>query len=566
MADEKAIPFESFAALRADHSRLLKARASKEPGATPPTEEEVSLFLARALATGRRLDAPSERESAQSAMDYWTATLCTLPHRTVRKAAFSTGTGDGTVDMCVLLEPFDVATAKRVVADAEAWFVSLSPDDQATVRRVLMRLVVLSADGKTFASAPAPRSALDSFGPPERVEALLATLVEKQLVRLPPGETPTVALRYDASMREWERLAGWLDKRLRFRQAVKYWRANGDAPAALIRDEPLDEAREYHDKDHLEEQFVATSGNRAKEQDRIERHLHRWKFWLAAALACVFAFVAVQSWWAKSASNAASNAALAAEQAKKEFVTMQMDGLIADGLADSISMSALIELLTKHDAHYAKKLLVVQILGQLVSSPSEEAWDIAQKTWAVLEIDLRNDPAPGKSFWFENDFFPGKAEKGVPTTNRDRIALLTKSRRQSRDHRIELYWISTDLKKWLEPRLPKGVKGRWYSVACSTAATLAKAAREKRAFEEVAAFEGLFWRLYLGEMVLVESEAVEGKMVRFGRLLDEWEKLGGDAKALAELAEKMQQAADELKKACERDTSEVAPASKDTRR
>lgn len=551
---DKDAPFESFRDLRADHSRLLKAKAAKGPAAKGPSSEEVSLFLARARATGRKLDATSQREAAQSAIDYWTATLYAMSGgATVGTAAPPVRAG-GTPDMHSMLEPFDTATVKKVADDAEAWFAGLSPENQASARRALMRMVVLPADAKAFASSPVSRASLDSFGTPELIDAGLAKLEAMQILRLTPGDAPgtaLVGLRFEALMREWPRMAGWLNQRLRFREAVRFWEANAFAPSALIRDDLLDEAREYHDLDPLEQQFVATSGKRAREQDRIDRHWHNWRFWLAVALAGVFALGAFQFWRARSWEQAKRQA----ETAKKEIVTMQMVGLIADGLADSISMSVLIELLTKHDAHYAKKLLIVQILGQMVSAPSEDAWVAAKETWTVFEIDLKDDPAPDDSFWFKNDFFPGKAEESVPTTNQARIALLTKNRRQSHDHRIELYWISKDLKPWLGPKIPNGVKGRWYAVARSTADALAKAARDGRTFEEVAAFEGLFWRLYLGEMVLVEGEAVEGKMVRFGHLLQEWEKRGGDAKAPAELAEKMQRAAVELKTACELDTN-----------
>src|SRR4051794_26835779 len=103
MPPDKVSPFSSFVALRAEHSRLLKARASREQGANPPTEAEITDFLARSRVTGRRLDSPSERDAAQSAMDYWTATLYTLLEKSPQAPELA---GKAT-DAHALLEPFD---------------------------------------------------------------------------------------------------------------------------------------------------------------------------------------------------------------------------------------------------------------------------------------------------------------------------------------------------------------------------------------------------------------------------------------------------------------------------
>ena len=544
MADEKATPFESFAALRADHSRLLKARASKGPGANPPTKEEVLLFLARALATGRRLDAPAERESAQSAMDYWSATLCTLPDRTVRKAASSTGTGDGTVDMCVLLEPFDVATAKRVVADAEAWFLSLPPDDQATVRRVLMRLVVLSVDGKTFASKPASRSALDPFGPPERVEALLAALVEKPLVRLPPGATPTVALRYDASMREWPRLADWLDKRLRFRQAARYWRANGDAPAALIRDEPLDEAREYHDKDHLEERFIATSGSRAREQDRLFKGL--------IGIAFVFAVIAAGFfWWAKRTASAEQELRIRAETSKREAVERQNAVLLEDARSEGRSTLTLASILLQGgeaSIHVATKVLIIHTLGHVAFAESEGSAAIARVNWQRLRAQLvsRDD-------WFKTDFLDEEE-------NAEHIRHLTTTWPADEESVRAMLAVSRFFRDAIEETAAEGVylkrlnrakvKEVWYEQAIQAAEKLSAAANRGEPLTWSSPYSKAFWCLYTGELILVESAEVAAAMARFGNELREWER-SKDGKAPADVAARLEHLAGALREACD---------------
>ncbi len=73
-----AVPqdFPSYEALRLAHTELLRQhRQAADPNAVLP---EIEAFLARAQATGARLDDESERQSAQSLLDYWTTSLFRL--------------------------------------------------------------------------------------------------------------------------------------------------------------------------------------------------------------------------------------------------------------------------------------------------------------------------------------------------------------------------------------------------------------------------------------------------------------------------------------------------------
>lgn len=66
-------PFPSLAALRTGHNMLL--RAHQEQGDVQPLVGEIAAFLRQGQATGVLLDAEQERWTAQSLLDYWTATL-----------------------------------------------------------------------------------------------------------------------------------------------------------------------------------------------------------------------------------------------------------------------------------------------------------------------------------------------------------------------------------------------------------------------------------------------------------------------------------------------------------
>src|SRR5262249_18800254 len=140
-------PFDSLADLRAEHLRLLKqskeSAAQSDPGAAELATAVVE-FLARTQATGKRLDTPSDREAAQSILDYWTATLFTLPGGVSARStlpALIPGTSEDAVNL--RLADFDTDKVLSVATAASQWLAALPPEDQALVRRILMRLVVL---------------------------------------------------------------------------------------------------------------------------------------------------------------------------------------------------------------------------------------------------------------------------------------------------------------------------------------------------------------------------------------------------------------------------------------
>src|SRR5947209_7636805 len=69
--------FSSLDAMRAEHNELLRLkRAGTDPG---DMRRRIKSFLGRAGAAGAYLDASADRAAAQSLLDYWTATLFTLP-------------------------------------------------------------------------------------------------------------------------------------------------------------------------------------------------------------------------------------------------------------------------------------------------------------------------------------------------------------------------------------------------------------------------------------------------------------------------------------------------------
>jgi hypothetical protein len=70
-------PFDTLSALRAAHGELMReSRNQVQPRELVPG---IRAFLLRAIATGTRLGAESEREAAQNILDYWAASLLATP-------------------------------------------------------------------------------------------------------------------------------------------------------------------------------------------------------------------------------------------------------------------------------------------------------------------------------------------------------------------------------------------------------------------------------------------------------------------------------------------------------
>jgi DNA/RNA endonuclease G (NUC1) len=290
---EADVRFSSLAAMQAAHRELL--RASKEKPSD--IRARVLRFLEQGRRTGTLLDTLEERGSAQSLLDYWTATLYSLPR------------GEGTpeaVPDAVLLE-FDARALQSVAQSAEETLAALSPKEQELARRLLLQLVRLAPDGGSFELVPLQRDALESLGKAEQVRGLVEQLQRARVVRVVPGEHPErtqVELLHPALTREWARLKTWLGQRARFREATANWEQHGRSAATLARGVWLEEALGYHDLNRLEQEFIQASQRGEVRRSRALR---------AVATGCfALAVVAGIGWFQ------AEQAKLAADAARQE--------------------------------------------------------------------------------------------------------------------------------------------------------------------------------------------------------------------------------------------------------
>lgn len=296
MTSTDAAPFESLSELRSEHGRLLRAAARTSPRTDapgPPLAEDVIRFLTRARATGAKLDSPADREAAQGVLDYWTATLFTLPNGVSAASnlpSLMPGESDAAVN--VQLAEFDSATLESACAAADRWLAAQAEPDRELARHVLMRLVRLQSDGTKFDPVPSVRGALHDLDTPERVSATIDGLVNAAVVRVTRSETPDmdrVALRSPQLLSHWGTLRAWLDHRLALRETVSEWQNNGRLPSYLLTGDALEEARNYYDRNAIEFEF--TEKSRSREQRRSSRN--RIMVWVLGAALLVIVGAAV---------------------------------------------------------------------------------------------------------------------------------------------------------------------------------------------------------------------------------------------------------------------------------
>jgi hypothetical protein len=183
-------PFDSLAALEAEYARLVQDM--KSVLATREGIERVKGFIRRAAATGAILDAREDRAAAQGLINFWTAKLAASP----RVSEAEAGDGKGRADVPrlsfeeTLLANFEPSTLRAAAKAANRWLADRGPDAEPVARRIMLRLVRLSPEGRTFEPVPTSRAALfDVYPSSETVDDAVEALARAGIVRNTPGAT-----------------------------------------------------------------------------------------------------------------------------------------------------------------------------------------------------------------------------------------------------------------------------------------------------------------------------------------------------------------------------------------
>ena len=152
---------------------------------------------------------------------------------------------------------------------ADSFYKQLIPEDQLTVKRILMRMI-RPGEGLEYTSNRICRQDIYQAGEArDRIDRVLAKLVQANLVRLRQGETPEddqIEVAHEALVRNWPLLVEWLEQerrthrhRLRLTASAEDWCARGRDRSLLLRGSLLEEALSYSDLNSLETEFVKRS-------------------------------------------------------------------------------------------------------------------------------------------------------------------------------------------------------------------------------------------------------------------------------------------------------------------
>jgi WD40 repeat protein/energy-coupling factor transporter ATP-binding protein EcfA2 len=133
---------------------------------------------------------------------------------------------------------------QALARSADALYDALIPEEQVTLRRLLLRMV-RPGEGLEVTSNRMRLDTLSAFGEdPGRIRRVLQKLIEARLLRLSSGEsqnTGYVEVAHEALVRNWPRLVGWLEDeklalatRRRLELLVQEWQRLGAAGAGLL--------------------------------------------------------------------------------------------------------------------------------------------------------------------------------------------------------------------------------------------------------------------------------------------------------------------------------------------
>ncbi len=166
---------------------------------------------------------------------------------------------------------------------AEDVYLGLSPEARTAARDVFIRLVTVDEDSEDTRRR-VRRSELDQLScGPSVVATVLDAFGRRRLLTFDRDVTsrgPTVEVAHEAILREWERLAGWIDDarsdllvRRRVDSAAREWDEAGREPSYLLAGARLEQAEDWSSTGALElteteRDFLADSRRTADDQLR----------------------------------------------------------------------------------------------------------------------------------------------------------------------------------------------------------------------------------------------------------------------------------------------------------
>jgi hypothetical protein len=435
---------------------------------------------------------------------------------------------------------------------AEAVYDSLLEDTDKRAARLLFLDLLRPTVGVEVVRKRMRRESLRRHAAVGRVDEVLRRFTDAGLLRMTKGadtEDDRFEVGHEALIRNWPRLSDWLqekqrtsEKELRVAATAKLWADAGRCDGYLLTGPALDEAAAYAGASPEVADLVAAS--RAKQaRDARRRARVRRAVILVLSLLCVA--LAITTWRAlrnadeaRVAQKTAELNAIEARNAQaREAVLRQALELTAE--ADSASTQVITTLLMNENpqlAHAAKKLLVLQTLGQVPFPLTEEGRRVAAANWVQLKGELMIHDK--HAWWFK---------KTLTGQDREReefglqIDLITTSRPADRKTVEALRTVSKFFRKWIvfdsedmnviQLRDHAFARVRKVLVREVTVAAdrISASADEGRPAGEVSPFRNMFWHLYSCELVMFEANPdqeptfLQTVTAEFAETLWEWE-------------------------------------------
>ena len=492
-------PFPALAALQDAHADMLADVGGNL--LAPDHSARIRDFVLRAVGSGTRLDAKEDRSMAQGLVNFWAARVSAAV-RTARDESAPRTFADFAFDDTLLAE-FDPGTLRDAIAAGERWVAEQSPEDRNLARRIALRLTRFQPEGSQFDAVPTVRAAFHDLDTPERVDKVLDGLAGAGVVRVARAEEPRmdrVALRAAELLTTWPALAGWLGERSRFRDGAAAWEAGNKPAGQLLLGEALDEARNYHDRNGVEREFVIASAYRQQRESEQAASNRRQKIvWMILAAAAGLGWIGAAIGWNRAA--------------EKMNRVNELNGEL--GEVNGVSEGRRIDAETRRGILERRQRLtdlrsLVSALANL-STARLDQHEAALSRWDELAKRFREHEYAR----FRDLDFKRLRRYAIDPANKTKI--------YGKDIE-ELRAIRTELVSGGGAEVEEAFRlaqAQSYDLVEVSARGIVAAFGKDKTYADAEPFARHFWAQYWGEMLLVEGPIVEAAMVEFGRALAE---------------------------------------------
>lgn len=269
--------FSSLEELLCAQEELLKT--VPKDGA-PPLSEVANLsppilkFMHRVSLTGKQLDRPQDRRTAQNVLNYWAIGL-TSSNANIGDAVSSRAD--------TMLRPFDREAQEKIAFEAGKLITSFSTTEHEFARRVLFALVELRDERAHFALLWRAESKLLKLAP-AAVGSKVLTALRATGTLVSREDENDVELRFccEALLRVSAWTADLAKERVKFRDAALFWEQSGRNSGALLSPFLAIKAqRDYQDFTPLERDFIRIA---------VLRRTKRWTTLMAVCICALMAY------------------------------------------------------------------------------------------------------------------------------------------------------------------------------------------------------------------------------------------------------------------------------------